>query len=107
MTDPCNKAETKIKLAEFLDAGRELFNRCNDETIPPPENEAQAWLDQLTSYIHNCESLGPSYIPRLSNPEGLPPSYSSLSSREHLIIGGNIYTGLLRLEQLLQELSRD
>jgi hypothetical protein len=104
--DARRKARTRIEVAEFIETGGHVLNRCYDESQDAPVNEAQAWLDEVIIYIRESQELGPSYIPRFQNPHGIPaPQFPVTLAPERLQLVTAISFRLARLEQFLQELS--
>ena len=93
------------RLGEFMDRGRELADLAAKQDLPPPETEGNKWLQDLTQFLDNTDGLGPAYVARLNNSNGLPVMHSSIISEPHRKISLGLRFRLARLEQFLQEMA--
>lgn len=97
------KQTIKSKLAEFLQEGEKLKQRCQETEKVAPIAEAQDWLDRLRNFVNSEQQLGSSFDARLNSAIGIPPRLGGLKSREHDQICSGIETRLYRLHEFLRE----
>lgn len=98
------RSTIRSQLASLIEQGEQLVRQCRNQTIDPPEKEADEWSSQVESYL--ASNLGDDYIATFRSHDGLPMGTTTLSSARHRQLESGLKTRLARLQQFLIELRR-
>lgn len=104
LNDRARRKVVSEALGAFMLRGREIQRSCGNESVPPPQAEADKWTGEVEKYLE--ANLGASFVARFRNFSGLPMSATSIASVPHRNLWSGITTRMARLEQFIQELSR-
>jgi hypothetical protein len=77
------RREVQSVLSSFLEEGNKIVGQARNEKEPAPEDRGQDWLNRLCAYLEGTEELGPSYVVRLNNADGIPMRMTQLWSEPH------------------------
>jgi hypothetical protein len=91
-------------LGLLLVQGMAERQKCGDETLAAPLQEAKQWVDEVNDYLE--KQLGARYLARFSSSAGLPMSATSIASMEHRRLWGQLHYREARLTEFIQELSK-
>lgn len=102
LDDREKKKTIRVKLSALLEEGRQLMNRCGDETKPPPNADADDWAQRTEAVLR--DNLDESYVARFRSGAGLPLTANSISSIPHRQLWGALWVRTSRLQEFLSEL---
>jgi hypothetical protein len=100
--EPQRKREIRDKLGMFLEQGRVLAAKCQEENKPVPETEANAWAANTENYLRQV--LGEGYVARFRNSAGLPLMVTSIQEPQHRNLWSGISIRNARLAEFIAEL---
>jgi len=100
--DRVRRRQWSATLATFVTEGNRLMERCNDETVPPPEAEAEAWASRVEEFL--VENFGQGYVARFRNGAGLPAGVTTIRSIPHRQLWGGLRVRMARLNEFITEL---
>jgi hypothetical protein len=101
-----NRKNVRMALSAFLMDGQTLMSRCDDQTVPPPNDDANAWQQETETFLLN--SLDESYIVRFRDGSGIMPAVRvqrELPSLPHVNLWSKLYKRVVRLHEFITELS--
>ncbi len=94
---------TMDALGKFLSDGNAIMGNCRQRDRPPPKDEAEIWLRELTDFLQ--ENLGTAYVARVNDGGSAPVGFMS-QYREHDTIYNAIRVRVYHLQEFLKEMSR-
>ena len=89
-------------LGYLLDYGRQLLERCEDESSPPLSAEAQKWANDAEQFMH--DNMDDSFVARFRDGSGLPMTVTAITSPAHRNLWSGIKVRTSRLQEFLGEL---
>ncbi len=93
--------KVRVALGAFLEEGRTLMVQCANESVPPPEQEADAWARKVEAFFHT--EMDDSYIARFRDGSGLPLTATSIQSAPHSRLWSGIWVRTSRLQEFIKE----
>jgi hypothetical protein len=99
-TNVTRQAAIREQLGKFIEEGKGIKDKCEDETVPLPNDAATDWDKRTASFLD--ENLGASYVTRFRDQTGaLPPVVNSPVERRGLWLG--VYVRVFRLEEFSRQ----
>jgi hypothetical protein len=100
-----NRKIIKLALSEFHAEGQTLMFKCDDVSIPPPNDDANSWMQKVEVFLR--EKFDESYVTRFRDRTNIMPAFRR--SREdpsipHWNLWGVLRIRVIRLHEFIKEL---
>lgn len=96
-----HRRKVRLVLAAFLSDGQELMQRCGDEKVPAPENDANEWAIKAEKFF--SENMDDSFVARFRDSSGIPISATTIFSIPHRQLWSGIRVRVARLQEFIRE----
>ncbi len=77
------------------------MQECGNESLPPPEQAAEAWAGEVEKYFH--DEMDDSYIARFRNGASVPMTTNSIQSIPHRNLWAGIWVRTSHLQEFIKE----
>jgi hypothetical protein len=99
-----NRKNIRVALGRFLPAAGSLMDLCRNVTISPPNDDANAWGQQVEAFL--LSNLDESYISRFRDGSNIMPLHPVGGlPQDHLNLWCSMRIRMVRLQEFIKELS--
>src|ERR1700720_1374505 len=86
-----NRKIIKLALSEFHAEGQALMSKCDDVSIPPPDDDANSWMQKVEVFLR--EKFDESYVALFRDGTNIMPAFrvsKELPSIPHWTLWGTL-----------------